>query len=391
MIKLHFRQRMSEPTLLNNRYQIEGRLGSGGMAVVYRARDLMLERSVAVKILREDFSSDPAFRERFRQEAKAAANLSHPSIVTIHDFGLDAGHLFIVMEFVPGTDLKTLLQSHGRFNIEEVIPLIIQASAGIGYAHRAGLVHCDIKPQNLLITPDQRVKVTDFGIARALATIHPEEHSSVVWGSPQYFAPEQAAGMAPSPASDVYSLGVILFEMLTGQLPFNASNAAELSLQHRTLPPPSLRQFNPAIPPALEQIALKVLAKEPSARYRTADQLGRVLMTFNHSTSVLSLPEINSISLQTPAINPNPSIPPPLKSHFPRSVQSSDPRPTSPRLSEQVDTPVPSQPITLADTENNPLDIDWTTWGLALLALVCVGGQIPLWIWVYLLYNPPVP
>ncbi|MEW6092573.1 MAG: protein kinase, partial [Chloroflexota bacterium] len=160
---------MNEIRLLNNRYEVIEQLGKGGMAVVYRARDQMLERQVAVKVLREDYSRDAAFQERFRQEARAAANLTHPNIVTVHDFGLDNGQLFIVMENVPGTDLKTLLRKRGRFNPTEALPLMIQACAGIGYAHRAGLVHCDVKPQNMLVTPDMRLKVTDFGIARALS------------------------------------------------------------------------------------------------------------------------------------------------------------------------------------------------------------------------------
>jgi serine/threonine protein kinase len=188
---------MNEKILLNNRYQLDERQGSGGMAMVYRAQDLMLERTVAIKLLRADFSKDPDFRERFRQEAKAAANLSHPNIVTVHDFGLDSGRFFIVMEFVPGTDLKTIIQQRGRFPIEETIALMVQACAGIGYAHRAGLVHCDVKPQNMLVTPDKRLKVVDFGIARALTTIAPEEQADIVWGSPQYFSPEQASGNAP--------------------------------------------------------------------------------------------------------------------------------------------------------------------------------------------------
>ena len=373
---------MIEPTLLNNRYQIEGRLGSGGMAEVYRARDLTLERTVAVKILREDYSSDPAFRQRFHQEAKAAANLSHPSIVTIHDFGLDAGRLFIVMEYIPGTDLKTILQSRGRFTVEDALPLMIQASAGIGYAHRAGLVHCDIKPQNMLVTPDQRLKVTDFGIARALASIHPDEQSTVVWGSPQYFAPEQAAGMAPSPASDVYSLGVILYEMLTGRPPFTGTTAIELSRQHRVMPVPSPRQFNPAIPPALEQIVLKVLSKEPSARYRTADQLGRVLMTFNRGTTLTSVPDLPA----APSLPPAEQAPPTTR----RSPRIAARRPSSPPPTPRP-SPAASTPLDTIQVDSNPLAIDWITWGLAILALICVGGQIPLWVWVYLLYNPPVP
>jgi serine/threonine-protein kinase len=373
---------MIEPTLLNNRYQIEGRLGSGGMAEVYRARDLTLERTVAVKILREDYSSDPAFRQRFHQEAKAAANLSHPSIVTIHDFGLDAGRLFIVMEFIPGTDLKTILQSRGRFTVENALPLMIQAAAGVGYAHRAGLVHCDIKPQNMLVTPDQRLKVTDFGIARALASIHPDEQSSVVWGSPQYFAPEQAAGMAPSPASDVYSLGVILYEMLTGRPPFTGATATELSRQHRTMSVPSPRQFNPAIPPTLEQIILKVLSKEPSARYRTADQLGRVLMTFNRATPLAPAPEQPAVPATLPAGQPPQAT---RRGRRPGMRLPSSPPPA------RRPSPSASQPLETIQVESNPLAIDWITWGLALLALICVGGQIPLWVWVYLLYNPPLP
>ncbi len=378
---------MTEPTLLNDRYQIEGRLGSGGMAVVYRARDLMLERSVAVKILREDYSSDPAFRERFHQEAKAAANLSHPSIVTIHDFGLDAGHLFIVMEYIPGTDLKTILQSRGNFTIDEALPLIIQAAAGIGYAHRAGLVHCDVKPQNMLVTPDQRLKVTDFGIARALASIHPDEQYSVVWGSPQYFSPEQAAGLAPSPASDVYSLGVILYEMLTRRLPFTATSAVELARQHRTSPVPSPRQFKPNIPTELEQILLKVLSKEPSARYRTADQLGRVLMNFNRTTTVTTVPE----GIQSDAPLPTEKPPRALSRKIRRTAIPSKPASKPTASPAHTHPPIASQPLVTAVADRNPLDIDWVTWGLALLAVVCVGGQIPLWIWVYLLYNPPIP
>jgi serine/threonine protein kinase len=150
------------------------------------------------------------------------------------------------MESVPGTDLKTMIKQRGRFSVDEAIPLVVQACAGIGYAHRAGLVHCDVKPQNMLVTPDQRLKVTDFGIARALATIRPDEKYEVVWGSPQYFSPEQAAGGAPSPSSDVYSLGVILYEMLAGELPFTSSDPSELARMHREVRPIPLRRLNPA-------------------------------------------------------------------------------------------------------------------------------------------------
>ncbi len=278
---------VSTNPVLSNRYQLLQTLGSGGTAVVYRARDLMLERQVAIKVLRPDFGKDETFRERFRQEARAAANISHPNIVTVHDFGLDHDRLFIVMDFVPGTDLKTVMRQHGPFELEEAIPLILQACAGLGHAHRSGIVHCDVKPHNMLVTPEGQLKVTDFGIARALAGIHPDEKSDVVWGSPQYFSPEQASGGAPSPASDVYSLGVVLYEMLTGQLPLNADTATELARMHRDEPPVPPRKIKPDLPPSLERILLKVLSKEPAARYRTADQLGQVLSTFGRAPDLI--------------------------------------------------------------------------------------------------------
>ena len=239
----------SNSFILGNRYQIQSTLGTGGMAVVYLARDTLLARPVAIKALREDFSSDEGFRERFRQEARAAANLSHPNIITVHDFGLDTGRLFIVMEYLPGTNLKAMIRDHGKFSVEEALSLISQAAEGVGYAHRAGLVHCDVKPQNFLVSPDQHLKVTDFGIARALSTIHPDEKNDVVWGSPQYFSPEQASGFAPSPASDVYSLGVILYEMLTGRLPFISTDPNELIRLHQEVAPIPPSRFNSDIPP----------------------------------------------------------------------------------------------------------------------------------------------
>jgi eukaryotic-like serine/threonine-protein kinase len=344
---------MQEHRLLNDRYELLEQLGKGGMAIVYRARDRMLERLVAVKVLREDYSRDQAFLARFRQEAKAAANLSHPNIVTVHDFGLDQGQLFIVMEYVPGADLKTLVKQRGRFSPEEAVPLLVQACAGIGYAHRAGLVHCDVKPQNLLVTPDMRLKVTDFGIARALSTIKPDERSEIVWGSPQYFSPEQASGGAPSPASDVYSLGVIMYEMLTGSLPFRATTAAELARMHLDAEPIPIVELLPDISPALAEIIIKVLSKEPSLRYRTADQLGRVLMNFGNVRAVPSLtltPEAaNAITNGHPAARP-----------------------------AAVAAPSPVQ------------EIDWISVLLGLVALVAVLGLVPFWVWVYFVYNPPI-
>ncbi len=359
--------------ILNDRYQLEQTLGTGGMALVYKAKDLMLERSVAVKVLREDLSTDMSFRERFRQEARAAANLSHPNIVTVHDFGLDQGHLFIVMEYVPGTDLKTRIREKSRFSVQETLELMIQACQGVGYAHRAGLVHCDTKPHNMLVSPDGRLKVTDFGIARALASISPEERSEVVWGSPHYFSPEQASGLPPSPASDVYSLGVILYEMLTGQLPFNAADAEELARMHREVQPIPPRAINPAIPSQLDEIILKVLSKEPSARYRTADQLGHLLLGLYESDPSLkksnfflheggrATPVISPIGVAVPSAQPSTAFLPDDEEGYYAAPEEED---------------------------EKSRKIDWGTWLLGLLAFASLFGLIPFWLYVYMNLRP---
>ncbi len=354
----------SPQRVLNKRYELIRPLGKGGMAEVFLARDDRLERDVAIKILRADYSSDPEFRERFRQEAKAAANLSHANIVTVHDFGLDDQQLYIVMEYVPGKDLNTIIKDRSRFSMDDGVALVVQACAGIGYAHRAGLVHCDVKPHNFLVTPDARLKVTDFGIARALASIHPDEESAVVWGSPQYFSPEQATGSAPSPSSDVYSLGIVMYLMFTGQLPFFAKSSREYARQHRSAMPIPPRELNPHLSKTLEKIILKVLSKEPSARYRTADQLGRVLLTFSRKareeTELLTYAEATDLPLQDQ---------PPLK---------------KPTPSDAVQTSTDSQPVSFIE------EIDWLAVGLALIALVTAGGLFPFWIWVYFVFNPPL-
>ena len=331
--------------ILNDRYQLDKQLGEGGMAIVYQASDLMLERTIAVKILRKDFSKSKAFQERFKEEARAAANLTHPNIVTVHDFGFDNDRLFIVMEHVPGTDLKQIIKKSGSLPIDQASRLFIQACAGIGYAHRAGLIHCDIKPHNMLITPDHRLKVTDFGIARALASIKHDEQSQAIWGSPAYFSPEQAAGRAPSPASDVYSLGIVLFEMLTGELPFTDPSPQELALLHRYEATPSAREINPEISAELEEIIVKVLSKEPSSRYRTADQLGRIVISFTEM-----------LDSQTQV-----EIPAPLPED--KDLQA------------------------ILNLENKKTSKQWLTILLGLLSLITVGGLIPFWIWVYFQLN----
>lgn len=328
-----------EERLIDGRYRVQRLIGAGGMADVYLARDLNLQRQVAIKVLRADFSRDPAFRVSFLQEARAAANLSHPNIVTIYDFGQEPDSLFIVMEYVEGTDLKTLIHRRVRLQQAEALEIMQQVCDGVGYAHRAGLVHCDLKPHNILVSNAERAKITDFGISRALATVRPDESFDVVWGSPLYFSPEQAAGSAPSPASDVYSLGIVLYELLTGRLPFEATDTETLAELHQLAAPLPPSSYDPSILPAMDQIILKVLSKEPSARYRTADQLGRVLASFASGRSIAELP-----------------------------------------------FPIPHAATQVME-RFGPNPVDWLAVGLGLLAFLAIGGLIPLWLWVWLTYQ----
>lgn len=377
---------MTEGALLNDRYQLQEVLGSGGMANVYRARDVVLDRPVAIKVLRKEYSSNDNFQKQFWLEARSAANLSHPNIVTVHDFGSADNLLFIVMEHIPGKDLKHLIRERGRFTAHDGIPLMIQACAGVGYAHRAGLVHCDIKPHNMLVSKDMRLKVTDFGIARALATVKPGERSDVVWGSPLYFAPEQAAGEPPTPSSDVYSLGVVLYELLTGTPPFTAATADELARMHISAEPVPISEYIPDIPPVLEEIVMKVLSKEPSARYRTADQLGRVLQKFGMSTSQ-PLPRQE---VETPVQSSPPVIT--IKQDIAERLSP----PSQPFVPQPEPIPMqyytdPTQPEHAQPNQAEPpaQEMDWISVGLGLLAVMAVGGLIPFWLMVYLTYFPP--
>ncbi|MDD2922939.1 MAG: protein kinase [Anaerolineales bacterium] len=370
---------MEQGALLNGRYQLLEKIGSGGMADVFRARDPVLDRYVAIKVLRKDFSGSEEFQKNFRLEARSAANLSHPNIVTVHDFGFADNLLYLVMEYIPGKDMKQLIREKGRFSVEAGIPLIVQACAGIGYAHRAGLVHCDVKPHNMLVAKDGRLKVTDFGIARALATIVKGERSKVVWGSPLYFAPEQAAGEAPTPASDVYSLGVVMYELLSGTPPFTATSAEELARLHINARPIPIREYIPDIPTALEEIIMKVLSKEPSARYRTADQLGRVLMKFGTQRDA-----------PAPVVAPPPvvtSVKPEVAERLPAAMTLPQQPLPAPVYYPPVEEFAPQDDLEVTSAF---AEFDWITIALALLALLAVGGLIPFWMMVYFAWFPPM-
>src|SRR5690349_9655630 len=262
--------------ILNNRYELEQKIGEGGMARVYRGRDLRLNRRIAVKVLHSHYASDPGFLQRFHHEAQAAANLRHPNIVDVYDVGLDGDIHYIVMEYVEGSDLKALLARSGALPVEQAVAIAEAVANGLSAAHRVGLVHRDIKPQNIIVGPGGQVKITDFGIAKsALSTAMTE--TGVTFGTADYISPEQARGQPANPRSDIYSLGVTLFEMLAGRLPFVGDSAISVAMQHVSEEPPPPRMFNPRIPPQLELLVLRTLSKDPDERPATAQEFARLL------------------------------------------------------------------------------------------------------------------
>ena len=264
--------------ILGGRYEIIAKLGSGGMSHVYQARDTILNRIVTVKVLRSDLAEDKDFVRRFQVEAQAVASLSHPNIVSIYDVGQENGLPYLVMEYVEGLTLKGIIQKEGPLSPAETVNLGVQVCAALAHAHEKGIIHRDIKSHNILVTPGGRVKVTDFGLARVLsvpsATL---TRSGTVMGSVHYLSPEQARGEETGPKSDLYSLGVVLYETVSGHLPFQGDNPVTVALKHVQGPPPALCQDNPAIPQRLEEIIFKALAKDPSQRFQSAREMQQAL------------------------------------------------------------------------------------------------------------------
>ena len=391
--------------LLNGRYRLLAIVAGGGMATVYKAQDTLLNRVVAVKTLRERFMQDPQFVQRFREEAQAAANLNHPNIVTIYDVGRDmvngVERHYIVMEYVEGQDLKQVIRDRAVsgqfFGIDEAVDIVRQVGEGVGYAHRRGLVHCDLKPQNVIITPEGRAKVADFGIARAY-TAMVAERMDVVWGTPQYYSPEQATGAAPTPASDVYSIGVMIFEMLSGRLPFEAHDAQELARMHLNAEPPALHTLNPNVPLQLEAIVRRTMAKDPANRYHDADQLARVF------TAYLQQGEEQTLR-QSFAQSPEPSAGrTPLSRPATINRTSQTPQRPMPVPAGGTGRSVPAGALTGATgartavsgtatgaTSAQQSGTDLMLWLLGGLAILCVLGLIPLWAFVVRSYNQPAP
>jgi serine/threonine-protein kinase len=262
--------------IIAGRYELGERLGSGGMATVYLAEDRTLDRQVAVKVLDERYASDPSFVERFRREASAAAGLGHPNIVAVYDRGEAEGTYYIVMEYIDGPDLKEVIRARAPLPPEEAVGYARQILAALEAAHRRGIVHRDIKPQNVMVGEDGRLKVTDFGIARAGAETGMTEAGSVI-GTAQYLSPEQARGDDVTPSSDCYAAGIVLYEMLTGRVPFDGERPVTVAMKQIHEPPVPPRTFERAIPAALEEVVLVSLAKRPAERFADADEMSRAL------------------------------------------------------------------------------------------------------------------
>ena len=255
----------------NGRYEIKERIGVGGMAEVYSAQDNVLGRMVAVKVMLPQYAADPDFTQRFRQEAAAAANLQSPYIVNVYDWGHDGGIYFIVMEFVRGSDLKTAIKQRGAINQRKVAEIGAQVCQALTVAHKQDIIHRDIKPQNIMVQPDGNVKVMDFGIARAKNSM--KQQTASVLGTAHYISPEQAQGKELTAASDIYSLGIAMYEATTGELPFDGEDAVSVAMQQVTDLPPLPSDINPRIDPALEDIIMCALSKNPRERFATANDM----------------------------------------------------------------------------------------------------------------------
>jgi serine/threonine-protein kinase len=277
--------------VFNDRYEIQQRIGRGGMADVFLARDLLLDRPVAIKVLFPEYATDPNFVERFRREAQSAANLNHPNIVGVYDWGKQSNTYFMAMEYVHGRTLADILRSNGKLRPDQATDIAMEVAGALGFAHRGGVVHRDIKPANILIANDGRVKVADFGIARALNSANEQDltQAGAVMGTATYFSPEQAQGAQPDPRSDLYSLGIVLYEMVGGRPPFVGDNPVGIAYKQVHETPQPLNQLTPNVPRPFEAIVAKLLAKNPAVRYPTAEALRDDLRRFRDGQPVQAL------------------------------------------------------------------------------------------------------
>ena len=267
-------------TVLNDKYRIKEVVGTGGMAVVYLAEDLALGENVAVKVLRSEFESDEEFSRRFEREAEAASKMYHENIVRVLDIGRQDGQRYIVMEYIDGITLKNMIRRDGCIRTDAAIRIILRILAALDHAHKNGIVHRDIKPQNILVDKRGQVKVTDFGIARLKAnqTTKVDDKSVSALGSVHYFSPEQARGEMANEQSDLYSTGIVFYEMLTGKVPFDGETSVSIALKHINETPVSMLTLNPSIPKALDEVVMRAIAKDPNRRYQTAEEMAADLV-----------------------------------------------------------------------------------------------------------------
>jgi len=301
---------VSQPVVINDRYELGRRIGRGGMAEVFVARDRLLDRPVAVKILFPEHAKDPLFVERFRREAMSAASLNHPNIVAVFDWGQVDSTYYIAMEYVQGRTLADILQKHERLTVLQACDIALDIAAALGEAHKSGVVHRDIKPANVIVSATGHVKVADFGIARAIGAAVEQglTQTGAVMGTATYFSPEQAQGAQPDPRSDLYSLGVILYEMLAGAPPFTGENAIAIAYKQVHDVPVSLRTRNPEISPAFNSIVMKCLAKDPQRRYSNAGALADDLRRFIDGGEVLALREEQTANVDAGATTQLPIV-----------------------------------------------------------------------------------
>ncbi len=281
----------SQRPVFNDRYELEQRIGRGGMADVYLARDRLLDRPVAIKVLFPEFATDPNFVERFRREAQSAANLNHPNVVSVYDWGKQGNTYFMAMEYIAGRTLADILRSNGRLSAHQAAEIASEVASALGFAHRGGVVHRDVKPANILIADDGRVKVADFGIARALNSAAEQDltQAGAVMGTATYFSPEQAQGAQPDPRSDLYSLGIVLYEMVGGRPPFSGDNPVAIAYKQVHDAPQPLNHLAPDVPRPFEAIVAKLLAKNPGVRYANAEELRDDLRRFREGQPVQAL------------------------------------------------------------------------------------------------------
>jgi serine/threonine protein kinase len=376
-----------EAGTLSGRYETGERLGSGGMSNVYKATDRILERQVAVKILAEHLSDDERFVARFRREALAVARLIHPNIVQVYDSGVDDGRHYIVMEYVAGRSGAQLLQRHGPVDAETAAEIGIQACAGLDYAHRRGIIHRDVKPGNLMITGapvgsgETVVKLTDFGIARAIEQTRITQVGSVV-GTAAYLSPEQVRGDEATPGTDVYALGVVLYQFLTGRLPYEGSSLAELAVRQQNEKPLPPSTYNPEVPEPLSAAVLRALEGDTSRRYASADEFATGLQMGLEGEDVATIQSSGEGNTPTRVLGGDTAAtrhldrttaqteyrPPPARRIDPR--RQAEPRYAEPR------TQAPVPPIQSAQPRKRSAFSRFVRLVLALVALVLVAGAV---------------